>query len=95
MINDGPLDDQEQIRKNPTKSQQQTSSNASKLTCKIYDQHGLFNKYPLPSSTTPIESSNGLEKIKHLYLEDLQGDIYRSKKAVWHNLCLEKDGVEV
>ena len=47
------------------------------------------------SSTTPVESSQGLEKIKDLYLEYLQGDISHSKKAIWHNLCLAKAGVEV
>ena len=49
----------------------------------------------MPSSTTLVESSHGLKKIKDLYLEDLQGDIFQSKKAVWHNLCLAKAEVEV
>ena len=49
----------------------------------------------MPSRTTPVESIHGLEKIKDLYLEYLQGDISQSKKAVWHNLCLAKAGVEV
>ena len=49
----------------------------------------------MPSSNTPVESSHGLEKIKDLYLEDIQGDIYQSKKAVWYNLCLAKAEVEV
>ena len=47
------------------------------------------------SRNTPVESSHGLEKIKDLYLEDIQGDISQSKKAVCHNLCLAKGGVEV
>ena len=49
----------------------------------------------MPSSTTPVESSHGLKKNKDLYLEDLQGGISQSKKAIWHNLCLAKAGVEV
>ena len=49
----------------------------------------------MPSSTTPVKSSHGIEKIKYLYLEYLQGDISQSKKAVWHNLYLVKAGVEV
>ena len=49
----------------------------------------------MPSSTNPVKSSHGLEKIKDLYLEDIQGDISQSKKAIWHNLCLAKAEVEV
>ena len=49
----------------------------------------------MPSSTTPVESSHGIEKIKDLYLEYLQDDISQSKKAVWRNLYLAEAGVEV
>ena len=49
----------------------------------------------MPSSTIPVESSHGLEKIKDLYLEDLQGEISQNKKDVWKNLCLAKAVVEI
>ena len=49
----------------------------------------------MSSSTTPVGSIHGLEKVKDLYLEYLQGEISQSKKAVWHKLFLETAGVEV
>ena len=49
----------------------------------------------MPSSTTPVKSSHGIEKIKYLYLECLQGDIYQINKAVRNNICLVKARVEV
>ena len=49
----------------------------------------------MPVVSASVESSHGFEKIRELFLHHLQQDITQSKKAVWHNLCLAKAGVEV
>ena len=49
----------------------------------------------MPVVSASVESSHGFEKIRELFLHHLQQDSTQSKKAVWHNLCLAKAGVEV
>jgi len=49
----------------------------------------------MPVVPASVESTFAFDQIKQLFVHELQGDSSgQSKKAVWHNLCLTKAGVE-